>query len=233
MTYFRANLQALYYFTEAKRRAERTSKKERVNRRNLRAVREYVDVVVRRLRNDVLLEDVGTAELRSTGDRCGWKLRDGTIRGLDHISHDGKPWLIQVPHCEGDVGTTAPQRYDVAATVLVRDCDFEAVYYYAGTGQQVSGKVSGKVEIVRLDVVIAHPEGPGGTPEVKVFEAKEFTGLTLAKGNIGILHQKLITEVTAEAVRSCVAQAMTSRIAPLLTTVLKGIAYPEFTNMQS
>ncbi|XP_075740867.1 uncharacterized protein LOC142787824 [Rhipicephalus microplus] len=199
---------------------------------NLRAARDYLDIVVQRLRDDVLLRDVGTAELRSTGYHCGWRLRDGIIRGLDHISHDGKPWLIQVPHGEGDVGTPSPQRFDVAGTVLVRDCDFEAVYDYAGLEQQFSGKVSGKVEMVRLDVVIAHSEAPGGMAEVKLFEAKEFTGLTVAKGSIGILHQKIITEVTTEAVRSCIAEAMTSRVAPLLTTVLKGIAYPEFTGMQ-
>ncbi|KAL1427511.1 hypothetical protein MTO96_017220 [Rhipicephalus appendiculatus] len=199
---------------------------------NLRAAREYVDVVVRRLRDDALLQDVGTTELRSTGDHCGWKLRDGTIRGLG--PHQSRRQALADPGAaqrrrRRHTGAAALRRGRHGcwcATATSRPCTTMP------GEQQLSGKVSGKVEIVRLDVVIAHPEGPGGMPEVKVFEAKEFTGLTLAKGNIGILHQKLITEVAAEAVRSCVAQAMTSRVAPLLTTVLKGIAYPEFNNTQ-
>lgn len=213
------------------------------NMRNLRAAREYVDAVVQRLRDDVLLKEVGQCELRSTSDGSDWKLHGGTIRGLGRISHDGRPWLIEVqphsegdvevlPHSEGDAETPTPKRFDVAAMVLVRDCEFEAFYDYASVMQHVSGKVSGKVEIVRVDMLIGHPKGPDDVPELKVFDTKEFTGLALAKVSVGVLHQKFITEATAQAVRSCIEQAMTMRVAPLLATVLKGIAFPDFNKVQ-
>ncbi|XP_050040241.2 uncharacterized protein [Dermacentor andersoni] len=204
------------------------------NMRNLRAAREYVDVVMQRLRDDVRLQEMEPSELRSTGDGSDWKLHDGTVRGLGRVSHDGRPWLVEVlPHNEGDADAPTPEeRFDVAATVLVRDCEFEALYDYTGVAQQVSGKVTGKVEIVRVYMLIGHPKGPDDVPELKVFDTKEFMGLTLAKVSVGILHQKFITEATAQAVRSCIEQAMTSRVAPLLATVLKGIAFPDFTKVQ-
>lgn len=110
----------------------------------LRSVaREYIDAVMYYLRCDLMLHRVGTTELRSMAGHTGWLLHDGTFRGLGHIVHDGAPWPIEVPHWV--IGPPLPQRYDVAAVMLIEDCEFEAFYENSYT-RSIAGKVSGIVE---------------------------------------------------------------------------------------
>ncbi|XP_077560513.1 uncharacterized protein LOC144175304 [Haemaphysalis longicornis] len=203
------------------------------NMRNIRKAREYVEDVMRRLReSSQLVEAVEPSELYTTDDG-DWKLQDGAIHGLARVGHDHKPYLLPAPPRgeerdeEGDA-KAPPARFDVALTVLVPDCEFDAWYEYEGAAQPMSGSLTGKVDMVRVDLVIGHPEKPGGGAELKVFDAKEFTGLEVSKLKVGLMQQKCISHAAAQAVRSCVALAMALRVAPILAGLLKEVPYPEF-----
>lgn len=126
---------------------------------NIRKAREYVEDVMRRLReSSQLVEAVEPSELYTTDDG-DWKLQDGAIHGLARVGHDHKPYLLPAPPRgeerdeEGDA-KAPPARFDVALTVLVPDCEFDAWYEYEGAAQPMSGSLTGKVDMVRVDLVI-------------------------------------------------------------------------------
>lgn len=154
------------------------------------------------------------------------------IRGLSRLGHDGRPWLKVAETCKEEGDQTPALEgscsLDLAATVLARDCEFDACYNFKDGDKQVSGRVCGKVEIVRIDLVIGHPTELDGAAELKVFEAKEFTGLTFSKMDAGMVHQKFIAEATAQVVRCCIDKLVSLRVAPLLVDVLRANAYPKF-----
>ncbi|KAH7968895.1 hypothetical protein HPB52_012282 [Rhipicephalus sanguineus] len=196
---------------------------------NLDRARKYVDVVMQRLRRDIVMQGVGMADLASPNDDCSaWELHSGTISGLERISHDGRPWPLKSPSNDvDDVGS--PEHYDVAAVVLLHDVCFEALYDYTSPTQAVSGKVSGKIAIVRLDMIIGHPQGPDGAPEVILFEVTEYTRVGISKQSVGVLNEKIINEVTEKVVHTCIEDAMSYRVLPVLNSALKVIPYPNFT----
>ncbi|KAK8773446.1 hypothetical protein V5799_012021, partial [Amblyomma americanum] len=115
---------------------------------NIIAARQYVGDVMRRLVEDPQLRaGVEPSDPLSScdADCC---LRDGfvrgmAIRGLSRIGHDGKPWL-----------KAGQQGFDLAAMLLVRDCEFDACYNFKDGDKQVTGQVCGKVDMVRIDLVI-------------------------------------------------------------------------------
>ncbi|KAH7976308.1 uncharacterized protein LOC119406775 [Rhipicephalus sanguineus] len=208
----------------------KTGKDVAVSNENLDAARKYVDVVMQRLRRDIVMQGVGMADLRSPNDDCSaWELHSGTISGLERISHDSRPWPLKTPSNDvDDVGS--PERYDVAAVVLLHDVCFEALYDYTSHTLAVSGKVSGKIAIVRLDMIIGRePQGPDGAPEVILFEVTEYTRVGISKQSVGVLNEKIINEVTEKVVHTCIEDAMSYRVLPVLNSALKVIPYPNFT----
>ncbi|KAH7982346.1 uncharacterized protein LOC119387150 [Rhipicephalus sanguineus] len=149
-------------------------------------------------------------------------------RSRERISHDGRPWPLKTPSNDvDDVGS--PERYDVVAVVLLHDVCFEALYDYTSHTLAVSGKVSGKIAIVRLDMIIGHPQGPDGAPEVILFEVTEYTRVGISKQSVGVLNEKIINEVTEKVVHTCIEDAMSYRVLPVLNSALKVIPYPNFT----
>ncbi|XP_037505055.1 uncharacterized protein LOC119381168 [Rhipicephalus sanguineus] len=198
---------------------------------NLDAARKYVNAVMRRLRRDILVQGVVTADLQSSvDDHSAWELVSGKIWGLERISHDGMPWPLKSPSGDGDVDDVgSPERFDVAAVVLLHDICFEATYNYKSATQMASGQVSGKIAIVRLDMIIGHPQGPGGAPEAHVFEVTEYTRVGIPKKSVGVLNEKIISEATEKFVHTCIEDAMSYRVLPVLNNLLKAIPYPDFT----
>ncbi|XP_037503711.2 uncharacterized protein LOC119378746 [Rhipicephalus sanguineus] len=183
---------------------------------------------MRRLRRDILVQGVGTAELQSPDDYCSaWELHSGTISGLERISHDGRPWPLRTPSNDvDDVGS--PERFDVAAVVLLHDVCFQALYNYTSPTQVVSGQVSGKIAIVRLDMIIGHPQGPDGVPEVNLLEVTEYTRVGISKQSVGVLNEEIIKEATEKVVHTSIEDAMSYRVLPVLNSLLKAIPYPDF-----
>ncbi|KAL3188619.1 hypothetical protein MRX96_022431 [Rhipicephalus microplus] len=176
-----------------------------VSNENLDAARKYVDTVVRRLRRNILAQGADTA---------------------NESANDGRPWPLKEPS-DDDVGS--PQRYDVSAVVLLQDVYFEASYTYTSAAQTASGTITGKIATVRLDVIIGHPKSQDGVPEVNVFEVTEYSCVRLPKKSVGVLNEKVIKEVTENIVHTCIEDALSSRVLPMLNNLLKAIPYPHFT----
>ncbi|KAH7955924.1 hypothetical protein HPB52_005149 [Rhipicephalus sanguineus] len=172
-----------------------------VSNENLDAARKYVDVVMQRLRRDIVMQGVGMADLRSPNDDCSaWELHSGTISGLERISHDGRPWPLKTPSNDvDDVGS--PERYDVAAVVLLHDVCFEVLYDYTSHTLAVSGKVSGKLT----------PRDQMALLRSSV-EVTESTPRGDSKQSVGVLNGKIINEVTEKVVHTCIEDAMSTRV---------------------
>ncbi|KAL1432663.1 hypothetical protein MTO96_012880 [Rhipicephalus appendiculatus] len=189
-----------------------------------------MDAVLERLRRDIRVHGVTTATLRSAiDDHSAVKLYSVTIRGLDRISLDGGPWLVTVPwdDCDGaDVGE--PERFDIAAVMLLQDVSFEASFSYTGPSQTVSGKVTGKFALFGLNLTITYPAGPDSFPEVSWLQFSEHTGLMLSDRSVGILNEMFIKQASETAVVTCIEEAMWDQVLPLLNSVLKNIPYPDF-----
>lgn len=109
---------------------------------------EYTDSVVEMLRTSPELATLIEPSSFCSEGRGDCLLQNGNIRGLSHFSHNKKPRL-QVPNAKSSSVTTATT-FDVTGTVLVKDVLFDALYEYAS----VSGNLQGRVEIVRIDLVI-------------------------------------------------------------------------------
>ncbi|KAL1432662.1 hypothetical protein MTO96_012879 [Rhipicephalus appendiculatus] len=137
---------------------------------------------------------------------------------------------LKTPSDDGDVDDVgSPQRFDVAAVVLLHDVGFEAFYNYTSHTQTVEGQVSGKIAIVRLDMTIGHPETTDGVPEVNLFKVTEYTRVGIPKESVGVLNEKLIEKATEKVVHACIEDAMSYRVLPVLNNLLKAIPYPDFT----
>ncbi|KAH7969648.1 hypothetical protein HPB52_020821 [Rhipicephalus sanguineus] len=182
-----------------------------VSNENLDAARKYVDVVMRRLRRDILVQGVATAELQSPDDYCSaWELHSGTISGLERISHDGRPWPLKTPANDvDDVGS--PERFDVAAVVLLHDVCFQALYNYTSPAQ-----------------IVSDPQGRDGVPEVNLLEVTEYTRMGISKQSVGVLNEEIIKEATEKVVHTSIEDAMSYRVLPVLNSLLKAIPYPDF-----
>ncbi|KAL1432667.1 hypothetical protein MTO96_012883 [Rhipicephalus appendiculatus] len=183
-------------------------------------------------------------------DHTAWDLHSGKIYGLDQISHDGRPWPVKTPSDDSDVDDdSSPQRFDVAAVVLLHDICFEATYNYESPKQTVSGEVSGKIAVVRLDMIIGRkyptelvlyyyvqcsfdaetPRQQMAFPKVTLFEVTEYTRVGLSKKSVGVLNEKILNDATEKVVHTCIEDAMTYRVLPVLNNLLKAIPYPKFT----
>lgn len=117
-----------------------------------------------------------------------WELRNGTISGMENVSHDGSPYPVAVlpENIDGaPLKTPVKVHYDVSASVLMLDIKFEAAYDYISPEQTVKGKVSGRIENVRLDMIIGHPQEPDGVPELNLLEVTAHSGMRLSKNCIG------------------------------------------------
>ncbi|KAL3188617.1 hypothetical protein MRX96_022429 [Rhipicephalus microplus] len=179
-----------------------------VSNENLDAARKYVDAVMHRLRREIVARGVDTAILQSQeDDHTEWELHSGRIRVVDD---------------------DAPQRYDVAAVVLLPDVCFEATYSYTSNTQTVSGQVTGKIAIVRLDLIIGRPERSDGFPEVSLFEVTEYTRVILPKNSLGVLNETIFKEAIEKVLHGCIGDAMSCLIVPVLSDVLKHVPYPNF-----
>ncbi|XP_075742084.1 uncharacterized protein LOC142795001 [Rhipicephalus microplus] len=200
-----------------------------VSNENLDTARKYVDAVMHRLRREIVTRGVDTAILQSQeDDHTEWELHSGRIRGLGQITHDGRPWPLKAPSDDSVVDDDAPQRYDVAAVVLLPDVCFEATYSYTSNTQTVSGQVTGKIAIVRLDLIIGRPERSDGFPEVSLFEVTEYTRVIVPKNSLGVLNETIFKEAIEKVLHGCIGDAMSCLIVPVLSDVLKHVPYPNF-----
>ncbi|KAH6920700.1 hypothetical protein HPB50_028312 [Hyalomma asiaticum] len=202
-----------------------------VIRHNLLRACKYVDTVMERLRSEMGRLGIGTAEMRTMHAGSEWFLRNGTITGMENVSHDGSPYPVPVlPENIDGAPTKRPVKvkYDVSAALLLQDIKFEARYDYISAEQTVRGKVSGRLENVRLRLVIGHPQGPHGAPEVNHLVVTLHSGVRLSEDSIGVLNEKKLRDATAKVLGTCIEEAISSRVAPVLNEVLKGIAYPNW-----
>ncbi|KAH6937125.1 hypothetical protein HPB50_025746 [Hyalomma asiaticum] len=200
---------------------------------NLLRARKYVDTVLERLRSEMRRLGIGTAELRTMHAGSEWELRNGTITGMKNVSHDGSPYPIPVlPENIDGAPTKKPVKvkYDVWAALLMQDIEFEAAYDYISSEQTVKGKVSGRIENVRLHMIISHPLRPDGAPELTVLVVTLHSGVRLSEESIGVLNEKKLRDATEKVLGTCIEEAISSRVAPVLNEVLKGIAFPKFTD---
>lgn len=102
-----------------------------------------MDSVVQKLATSPELRTLIDPSCFSSEGKGDCQLQDGTIRGLCHFSHDGRPRL-QKPTRDSKF------TFDVTATVLVKNVVFDAFYEFAS----VSGMLEGRVEIVRIHLLI-------------------------------------------------------------------------------
>ncbi|KAG0425106.1 hypothetical protein HPB47_027707 [Ixodes persulcatus] len=150
------------------------------------------------------------------------QLQSGNVRGLCHLSHNRRLHL-QRSH-EEDPGSPL----NVVATVLAKGVCFDAVYEYAALPLYLTGSLEGRLEMARMDLVIAAPANQGEQPTVKLFETKEFTGVNVSKLSAGLAFQKCIATVAIQAVKITIADVMTNKVAPFLNRTLKEVPYPDF-----
>ncbi|XP_064485946.1 uncharacterized protein LOC135398474 [Ornithodoros turicata] len=190
------------------------------NIKNLLTVREYVDELVLKLQQSRDLQLALEPTVLETLDTDDCQLRNGQIHGLAKITHDKRPRL-QLP-------TQSHTGFDVAATLLVKDITFEAAYEYTSAPLYVRGAVEGKVDVVRMELLIAGPQEMFNISTVKTFRVKEFTGVTVTKMSAGIPFQKHVAPRTTKAVRETITSAMANRATPVLQDTVARNSFPKF-----
>ncbi|KAH6936617.1 hypothetical protein HPB50_020341 [Hyalomma asiaticum] len=212
------------------------------NQDQLRVLDRYTSAVVQSLCQKLQSRGRGTVEIQSSHSDPSLELLDGTIRGLDQIDHDGRPWLFKVPSEREDLSANnaqAREYFDVAAVLLIEDCEVEALYEYtaifdyARSGISAASRsavlVNGNVREVRIGVVIEHPEGPGDLPMVKLFEPMHVSAPKLTHRKVGHLITRAVTKATKQLVRRCIDDEL-MRVADALNSVVEDIPYPDFAN---
>ncbi|KAG0421975.1 hypothetical protein HPB47_002173 [Ixodes persulcatus] len=173
---------------------------------NLRSVGEYMNAVMLKIRANQELQTLiePSALLPLPEGDC--QLQSGNVHDLCHLSHNRRLHL-QRSH-EEDPGSPL----NVVATVLAKGVCFDAVYEYAALPLYLTGSLEGRLEMARMDLVIAAPANQGEQPTVKVFETKEFTGVNVSKLSAGLAFQKYIATTAIQAVKITIADVMTNKV---------------------
>lgn len=203
---------------------------ETVHADNLCTADKYVETVIERLRSEMRRLGIGTAELHNMETGPQWELRKkGTITGMDKVSPYGSACPVAV--LPGNIeGGPMEVHYDVSAMILMEGIKFEAEYGYISPAQMVKGKVSGSLDNVLLYMIIGHPQEPDIVPELHELVVTVHSGMRLSDNNIGVLDERKLRNTAQEALGACIEKTISSRMAPVLNEVLKGIAYPTFTD---